>query len=70
MVSGFIADAWGWPAIFYANGTLGVLWLVAYLFLGADSPRSSRMIGDDERLYIQSSLGHVGADHKVKRIIY
>ncbi|XP_052741362.1 putative inorganic phosphate cotransporter isoform X2 [Bicyclus anynana] len=64
VVSGFIAEAWGWPAIFYANGGLGVLWVVAYVFLGADSPRQSRMISDEERLYIQSSLGHVGTEHK------
>ncbi|XP_045772829.1 putative inorganic phosphate cotransporter isoform X1 [Maniola jurtina] len=64
MVSGFIAAAWGWPAIFYANGTLGVIWVVAYVFLGSDSPRTSRMIGEDEKMYIQNSLGHVGTQHK------
>lgn len=60
MVSGFIADYWGWPAIFYMNGTLGALWTVAYLFLGSASPQQSSMISDEERIYIQTSLGQIG----------
>ncbi|XP_041979293.1 putative inorganic phosphate cotransporter isoform X2 [Aricia agestis] len=64
--SGFIADYWGWPAIFYVNGTLGVLWTVAYVYLGAASPQTSKMISAEERLYIQTSLGHVGGHKKLK----
>lgn len=60
LVSGFIADYWGWPAIFYVNGGLGAIWTVAYVLLGSDSPQKSRMIGDEEKLYIQTSLGQVG----------
>lgn len=64
LVSGFVADFWGWPAIFYINGSLGAIWTVAYVFLGADSPRNCKMISDEERMYIQTSLGHVGSVHK------
>ncbi|GBP87189.1 Putative inorganic phosphate cotransporter [Eumeta japonica] len=60
MVSGFVAAAWGWPAIFYLNGGLGVVWSIIYAFLGADSPQSSKIISLEERAYIQESLGHVG----------
>lgn len=60
MVSGFIADYWGWPAIFYLNGTLGALWTVAYVFLGSPSPQNSKVISEEERIYIQTSLGQVG----------
>lgn len=60
MVSGFIADYWGWPAIFYINGALGAVWVVIYVFLGSDSPQKSKMIGNVERLYIQTSLGQIG----------
>lgn len=65
IVSGFVADYWGWPAIFYVNGGLGAIWVAFYIFLGADSPRNSKIIGVKERLYIQSSLGHVGSPQKV-----
>ncbi|XP_049873026.1 putative inorganic phosphate cotransporter isoform X2 [Pectinophora gossypiella] len=66
MVSGFIAEAWGWPAIFYVNGTLGAIWTAIYVFIGADSPQTSRMISEKERFYIQNSLGHVGVAKKLK----
>ncbi|KOB65894.1 Sodium-dependent phosphate transporter, partial [Operophtera brumata] len=66
MASGFIAQYWGWPAIFYVNGCLGAIWTVLYVFLGSDSPQSSRMISEEEKLYIQTSLGHVGEQKKLK----
>ncbi|CAG4948184.1 unnamed protein product [Parnassius apollo] len=66
MASGFIAEYWGWPAIFYVNGTLGAIWTALYVFLGADSPHTSKMISVEERLYIQTSLGHVGEQKKLR----
>ncbi|KAJ0176884.1 hypothetical protein K1T71_008063 [Dendrolimus kikuchii] len=66
MASGFIANAWGWPAIFYVNGALGAIWTAFYVFLGSASPQSSSMISAEERLYIQTSLGQVGEQKKLK----
>lgn len=60
IASGFLATQWGWQAIFYANGILGALWTIAYLILGSASPQSSKRISDEERKYIQTSLGNVG----------
>lgn len=60
LISGFIADYWGWPAIFYVNGICGAVWTVLYIILGSDSPQKSKMISAEERLYIQTSLGQVG----------
>ncbi|KAJ8731672.1 hypothetical protein PYW07_004836 [Mythimna separata] len=65
VISGFIADSWGWPAIFYVNGVLGAIWVVIYVFLGSDSPQRSKMIGNEERLYIQTSLGQVGEQKRI-----
>ena len=66
MASGFLATSWGWQAIFYANGTLGALWVVTYMIFGADSPETSRFISKEEVLYIQTSLGRVG-EQKVRK---
>lgn len=66
IAAGFIADSWGWPAIFYVTGILGTIWTIAYLFLGSASPRSSKIISDDERTFIESSLGHLGKDQQVR----
>uniref|UniRef100_A0A2A4JK24 Putative inorganic phosphate cotransporter n=1 Tax=Heliothis virescens TaxID=7102 RepID=A0A2A4JK24_HELVI len=66
VISGFIADAWGWPAIFYVNGAIGAVWVVLYIILGADSPQKSKLISAKERLYIQTSLGQLGEPKKLK----
>lgn len=60
IASGFIAQAWGWPAIFYTNGVLGLLWTIAYVFLGSQSPEASKLISKEELSYIQTSLGRIG----------
>lgn len=70
MISGFLADYWGWPSIFYTNGVVGVIWTVAYIFLGAATPSTSKMISPQERMYIESSLGHVGGANKVVEILH
>ncbi|XP_045772826.1 putative inorganic phosphate cotransporter isoform X2 [Maniola jurtina] len=64
IASGFIANAWGWQAIFYTNGALGLLWTAAYLFLGSQSPENSKLISKEELAYIQTSLGRVGKQKK------
>ncbi|KAJ2948839.1 hypothetical protein O0L34_g5766 [Tuta absoluta] len=66
LVAGFISEYWGWPAIFYSTGLLGAIWTVVYMFIGSDSPHTSRLISDEERFYIQSSLGQLGEPKKFK----
>ncbi|CAH0398532.1 unnamed protein product [Chilo suppressalis] len=60
LVGGMIASAWGWPAIFYTNGSLGVIWVVAYLVFGSATPEQSKIISEQELGYIQRSLGRFG----------
>ncbi|CAG5038399.1 unnamed protein product [Parnassius apollo] len=57
IISGFIAAAWGWQAIFYTNAVLGLSWTVAYLMFGSSSPEQSKIISKEELKYIQISLG-------------
>lgn len=64
IASGFIATAWGWQAIFYVNATIAAIWALAYLFLGSDSPETSKIISQEEVLYIQRSLGRVGEQER------
>ncbi|KAL0883524.1 hypothetical protein ABMA27_016889 [Loxostege sticticalis] len=66
MASGFISKYWGWPAIFYVNGTLGAIWTAVYVFIGSTSPETSKIISAEEKLYIQTSLGHVGEQKKLR----
>ncbi|CAH2218378.1 jg14050 [Pararge aegeria aegeria] len=64
IASGFIATAWGWQAIFYTNGILGLIWTGAYFYLGSQSPEASKLISKEELAYIQTSLGRVGKQKK------
>jgi len=56
-ISGFIAAAYGWPSIFYAFGTVGLVVGLTAVFFGADTPAKHRLISELEKNYIQSSLG-------------
>ncbi|CAH4028611.1 unnamed protein product [Pieris brassicae] len=59
IAAGFLAEAWGWQAIFYTDGALGLIWTIVYLFIGASGPEDSKCISDEESLYIRTSLGRV-----------
>ncbi|XP_046680581.1 putative inorganic phosphate cotransporter isoform X1 [Homalodisca vitripennis] len=63
-IAGYLAASpWGWPSIFYCTGLCGVLWSVAWLFVGADSPDCHPTISDGERHYIVSSLSQVSTEN-------
>ncbi|CAH4028612.1 unnamed protein product [Pieris brassicae] len=66
MAAGFLAEAWGWQAIFYTNGALGIIWTIIYLFIGAGRPEDSKYISKEESLYIRTSLGRVEEPKRVK----
>ncbi|XP_068085874.1 putative inorganic phosphate cotransporter [Anabrus simplex] len=59
-LSGFLSDlplAGGWPLVFYVFGALGVVWYIPWLFLVYDSPEQHPRITEEEKIYIQSSIG-------------
>lgn len=58
-LSGLLAEygfADGWPSIFYVFGIMGAIWSVAFLYMVAEEPDTSRTIPEDERKYIINSL--------------
>lgn len=58
-VTGWISASWiGWPAAFYIYGSLGLLWSVVFFIMGSESPAEHKTISQEERLYIEKSLGH------------
>ncbi|RZF34491.1 hypothetical protein LSTR_LSTR011733 [Laodelphax striatellus] len=58
-LSGFLASSTqGWPLIFYTTGVVGLLWVVLWVFQGADSPATHKRISQAEKDYIQTSLQH------------
>ena len=47
----------GWPSIFYVFGAMGILWVVFWVFLGADRPGTHKFISEEEQEYIETNLG-------------
>ncbi|KAI6213462.1 Transporter, major facilitator family protein [Aphelenchoides besseyi] len=45
----------GWPSIFYLSAITGIVFVVVYLFVGADKPSKQNCIADEELRYITLS---------------
>uniref|UniRef100_A0AAR5P0Z9 Putative inorganic phosphate cotransporter n=1 Tax=Dendroctonus ponderosae TaxID=77166 RepID=A0AAR5P0Z9_DENPD len=61
LATGIISASWqGWPLVFYAYGTLGVIWSLMFGILGSNRPAAHPRISEAERTFIETSLGHVG----------
>lgn len=58
-LTGFLLKYWegDWPDVFYLFGTLGALWYVAWCFLCYSDPASHPFITQEEREYLNESLG-------------
>lgn len=57
LLSGIIGDSFGWEFIFYDMGIASALWLILWMWLIQDSPSKQPLISQEERNYINTSLG-------------
>lgn len=48
-LSTWIIAKWGWPAVFYVCGAIGLVWIVFWFWLAADSPETHPRISEEER---------------------
>ncbi|XP_055381833.1 putative inorganic phosphate cotransporter isoform X2 [Condylostylus longicornis] len=56
--SGIIASSrLGWPSIFYISGSTGIIWSIFWFIYGSSTPAQHKTISDDERKFIETSLG-------------
>jgi len=57
-VSGFIIQyIGGWPNVFYFFGSISIVWFVFWCILVYNDPHSHPFISDEERDYLQKSIG-------------
>ncbi|KAJ8929833.1 hypothetical protein NQ314_017436 [Rhamnusium bicolor] len=57
-ITGYIAASWvGWPSTFYLFGAIGYGWSISWMIFGANSPSVHRTINEEEKIYIETSLG-------------
>lgn len=62
LLSGLIAGSLGWQLVFYIEGGLSAIWLLFWAFLIADSPKKQKLITQEERDFIVSSLAAESGD--------
>jgi len=55
-LSGYLADHYGWPCIFYVFGTSGIIWSLTWLLMVRNSPSEQPWISKEEVEYIELSL--------------
>ncbi|ALC41268.1 CG7881, partial [Drosophila busckii] len=66
-ISGGIAySAIGWPGLFYVTAGMCLAWCVIWVLLGANNAPSSRLVGPDERDYIERSMARPDGFHDQK----
>ncbi|OQV14447.1 Sialin [Hypsibius exemplaris] len=57
IISGLMADRWGWESIFYFFGSTSVAWYFLWFFLVFDSPDTHPRISKAERTFITTAIG-------------
>ena len=58
-LSGYICgSSWGWPAVFYLCGMVGVVWFVLWTCLMHSDPRTHPRITEEEKRYIIDGIEH------------
>uniref|UniRef100_A0A183C6I2 HMG box domain-containing protein n=1 Tax=Globodera pallida TaxID=36090 RepID=A0A183C6I2_GLOPA len=60
-LTGFLADKFGWPSVFFAHSILGLTLSIWWALFYRDDPMEHPLIGPDELAYIQ--FGKAPADH-------
>lgn len=53
------ASPWGWPSCFYVWGSITIVSSLLFFFIGYESPAEHPNIPQDEKQYIESSLGMI-----------
>ncbi|KAK2834443.1 hypothetical protein Q7C36_015144 [Tachysurus vachellii] len=69
-LAGILVQYSGWSSVFYIYGSFGIVWYVFWILVAYESPAEHPTITDEERLYIEESIGEgtklLGATEKFK----
>ncbi|XP_060516794.1 sialin-like isoform X2 [Cylas formicarius] len=63
----YLAEMWGWRAIFYFSGVMGLIWYALWMLITADSPEQDSKISETELQYIVESLKAANPEIETKR---
>ncbi|KAK3558882.1 hypothetical protein QTP86_032147 [Hemibagrus guttatus] len=56
-LAGILVQYSGWSSVFYIYGCFGIVWYVFWVLAAYESPAEHPTITDEERLYIEESIG-------------
>ncbi|XP_016125647.1 vesicular glutamate transporter 3-like [Sinocyclocheilus grahami] len=56
-LAGILVQYVGWPSVFYIYGVFGIIWYIFWLLLAYNSPAIHPTISEEERAYIETSIG-------------
>ncbi|KAF3854655.1 hypothetical protein F7725_022710 [Dissostichus mawsoni] len=56
-LAGVLVQYVGWPSVFYVYGVFGMIWYIMWLLLAYGSPAEHPTITDEERTYIETTIG-------------
>ncbi|XP_026520409.1 vesicular glutamate transporter 2 [Notechis scutatus] len=69
-LAGILVQYTGWSSVFYVYGSFGIVWYMFWLLVSYESPATHPTITDEERRYIEESIGEsanlLGAMEKFK----
>nr|XP_020040229.1 vesicular glutamate transporter 2 [Castor canadensis] len=69
-LAGILVQYTGWSSVFYVYGSFGMVWYMFWLLVSYESPAKHPTITDEERRYIEESIGEsanlLGAMEKFK----
>ncbi|XP_062402459.1 vesicular glutamate transporter 3 [Sardina pilchardus] len=57
-LAGVLVQYVGWPSVFYIYGVFGMLWYIFWLLLAYTSPAIHPTISEEEKLFIETSIGN------------
>ena len=61
-LAGYIAENLGWEAVFYVTGVSSLVWVLVWFYLVYDTPAQHPRIDQEEREYIETSIGEKNLD--------
>ncbi|XP_031677926.1 vesicular glutamate transporter 3-like isoform X2 [Oncorhynchus kisutch] len=56
-LAGVLVQFVGWPSVFYIYGVFGIIWYIFWLLLAYGSPAAHPTISNEERIYIETTIG-------------
>lgn len=66
IASGLCTSPLGWPSIFYAFGSAGIVWCIVWFIFVTNTPAKNKWISEEEKTYLEDALSNQSARNHFK----